>query len=333
MTIEELAYNINEKSVGYEIGNLQSIRKDIKGFKIRPGSKIFSGKTIKDGWAFHHGGRSEIQFNIGYEPEGIRYGLAFSLETSHTLPDISILYPKIFKLNCLIREQPEFFQEFQMWSWQPEPIGRSKFSTVTEIQSDLINLGTFIFFGNIWDENTTSIDDILLTFDKLLWVYKIIETEIQVHINLRVGNVLTPFVFIKQSRILTKNVRYTSKQKEINIDIRHSFLQEELIAELEKKYGKANVSVENSFNGNRIDIVVKDGNDFHFYEVKTASSAKSCVRQAIGLLLEYAYGNGLKNATNIYVAGEFPIDIETDTYMNYLRKEFVLPIHYKQIEI
>ncbi len=64
---------------------------------------------MTEDWAFHYGGRSEIQYNIGFEDEGFRFGLAFSLETSQTLPDINLLKPKIKKLNTLYEEKPELF--------------------------------------------------------------------------------------------------------------------------------------------------------------------------------------------------------------------------------
>lgn len=333
MTVNELAYEINEKSDEYEIGKLQSIRKEIKGMKKRAVRTIFSQKSIQGDWAFHSGGRSEIQFNIAYELEGIRYGLAFSLETSRSLPDISVLLPKILKLNCLIREYPEFFSEFKMWNWQPNLIGRSKMYDVIEIDPELIKEGVFIFFGKISDDPANDVEEILETFDKLLWVYKTIETEIQAFVNQIHNHSPKTFVFNRKNRMLAKSANYTSIEKEINVDIRHSYLQEELVKELEVKYGEKNVSLENYFNGNKIDIAVKHDNNFYFYEIKTASSAKSCVRQAMGQLLEYAFGNGINNASNIFVAGEFNIDNETDTYLNYLRNEFKIPINYKKIDL
>jgi hypothetical protein len=132
---------------------------------------------------------------------------------------------------------------------------------------------------------------------------------------------------------LTRNASYTTEEREVNVDIRHSYLQTLLQEELEAIYGKGNVRLENHFNLNRIDLVVRSGDSYHFYEVKTASSAKACVRQALGQLLEYAYGNGKKNASKIFIAGEFPIDIETDKFLKHLREEFKIPIFYKVIKL
>jgi len=92
--IRKTALKINDLSTSYRIGKLQDIRKEIKGFDRKPGSQIFSNATISEWWAFHHGGRKELQFNIGFEEEGFRYGLALSLEASQTVPDITILFPK-----------------------------------------------------------------------------------------------------------------------------------------------------------------------------------------------------------------------------------------------
>ena len=332
MTLKEIAFEINKKSIGYEIGDLQSIRKDIKGLKKRSVNSIFvdNPNTLTDSWAFHHGGRSEIQYNIGFEDEGFRYGLAFSLETSQSLPDIDILYPKVLKLNCLIRENPEFFSEFKMWNWNGDK--RSEISEVTEIQQPIIRKGIFIFLGKTLKMDEIDIDEVLKTFDKLLLVYKTIETSILEPAKSVMVKPTADFVFDNKTRALAKTANYTTIEKEINVDIRHSYLQELLQAELIDQFGKENVSMENLFNGNKIDIVVKHKCDFHFYEVKTASSAKACVRQAIGQLFEYAFGNGKMNASNIYVAGEFPIDNETETYLKYLREEFKIPIYYRRIK-
>jgi hypothetical protein len=331
MNIKEIAHELNAKAIGFEIGKLQALRKEIKALKKRAGNTIFSENTIFGDYAFHYGGRSEIQYNIGIENEGLRYGLAFSLETSQSLPNPSDLYPKILKLNCLIRERPEFFKSFRMWYYKGKE--RSDIYEVVEIGTELLSTNIFIFFGDISEEDKISIDGILETFDKLLWVYKTVETDNYESIKSENKKLTNEFFFSNKQRKLAKKTIYTSQEREIDIDIRHTYLQEILQSELEEKYGKENVSIENPFNDNKIDIVVKDNDSFHFYEVKTASSSKACVRQALGQLLEYAYGNGRKNASKIFIAGEFPIDKETNKYLSFLRDEFNIPIGYKLIKI
>jgi hypothetical protein len=176
MNIREIAHKINEESQKHQIGKLQDLRKEIKGLSRKASSMIFTDQTISnDGWAFHYGGRSELQFNIGFEDEGFRYGLAFSLETSQTLPDIDLLLPKIKKLNTLIQEKPHVFSDYKMWYWQGGE--RSEIFDVRKIGSKLIQNGTFIFFGKLIEEDKLNYDEILQTFDDLLPIYKDVETE------------------------------------------------------------------------------------------------------------------------------------------------------------
>lgn len=332
MNLKEIAFRINEKSIDYRIGKLQSIRRDIKELKKIANNSIFvnNKNTLTEGWAYHYGGRSEIQFNIGFEDEGFRYGLAFSLEPSQTLPDITVLYPKILKLNCLIREKPELFKQFRMWYWQYGE--RSEIFKVMEIGEDLISPGTFIFFGSLVDNLKIDFDEILKTFDYLLDVYLIIErNDFTKSIPLSDISTNNSFVFDNKDKNPARNKSYSIIQREIDIEIRHSYLQEELKNQLENEFGKENVSIENPFNGNKIDLVVKDKNEYHFYEIKTGSTPMMCVRQAIGQLLEYAYSNCEINASKLFIASEFDIDEKTKRYLEYLRNMFNLPIYFKKI--
>jgi hypothetical protein len=177
-SLKNIANQINQKSKDFEIGKLQDIRKELKRLKKKANRNIFvdDSNTMTEDWAFHYGGRSEIQYNIGFENEGFRFGLAFSLETSQTLPDINLLKPKIIKLNTLYEENPELFSDYKMWYWQNGE--RSEIFDFRKISSDLIQIGTFIFFGKLVEENKVDYEEILGTFDKMLPIYTAIETGI-----------------------------------------------------------------------------------------------------------------------------------------------------------
>ena len=182
MKISEIANQLNDLSKNYQIGKLQQIRKELKQLKRRAGSNIFDKTTISDDgeWAFHFGGRRELQFNIGFENEGFRFGLAFSLETSRSLPDIKILFPRIYKLNSIIRESPEFFSDYKMWFWDKN---RSEIGKVTEITKSNIKQGIFIFIGKIIPLENIDFNNILSTFDNLLELYRKVEerkTEVKI---------------------------------------------------------------------------------------------------------------------------------------------------------
>ncbi|MEZ6096884.1 MAG: hypothetical protein R3C03_22130 [Pirellulaceae bacterium] len=70
------------------------------------------------GYAIHDGGRSELQYNIGVDDNGeLRFGVAFSFETSRTVPDVSILGAKARRLNLFVGEYPDFFDGLDIWAW------------------------------------------------------------------------------------------------------------------------------------------------------------------------------------------------------------------------
>jgi hypothetical protein len=70
-------------------------------------SKVF-GSVRNDDWTFHLGGRDELQFNLGFESDhekgSLRYGVAFSLETSRSLLDIAPLLKKLAFFNDYLRQ-------------------------------------------------------------------------------------------------------------------------------------------------------------------------------------------------------------------------------------
>lgn len=335
MTIREIAHKLNDLSSQYKIGKLPEIRKEIKGFKRRPGSTIFHDKSISDkGWAFHYGGSKEMQFNIGFEKEGLRFGLAFSFTETRTLPDISILFSSIYKLNCLIREEPGKFKSYKMWHWNRENMIRGEINEVQEIDWKLVRDKIFIFFGRIVPYEKVDFDEILSTFDDLLEIYLVVENKGKNdYPDIIKETKSADFKFSKKKRKLITKRKYNLTERAINIDVRHTILQQKLIDELIVEYGDENVSYENPFNGNKIDIVVNQNKDYTFFEVKTGSSAKACIREAIGQLLEYAYWNGKENAKKLVIASEYNLNEEGQKYLNFLNNKFNLPIEYRRIKL
>ena len=78
------------------------------------------------------------------------------------------------------------------------------------------------------------------------------------------------------------------KKKEITF--RHNRIQNRLCELLIQRYGSGNVGseVDTGFK-KQIDVVVQDGDDLVFYEVKTESAILQCVRSAVSQLIEYSY--------------------------------------------
>lgn len=327
MDLVEVSKDINEKACDYKIGQLQIFRARTKNLKKVKSYNIFPDTPINENWTFHIGGRTELQFNIGIEDEELRYGIAFSLQPSRNMPNPEMLYPKMRRLNCVIRSNPEIFTEYSMWCWYNGE--RTPTYKVREIKEKEIFSGNFIFIGKKTEEY--NLEKIMKDFDILYDVYQEVESENPLLENLQES--AKGFEFKKSNYKLPTSRNYSTLQKEIDIVIRHSILQEKLVLELEKEYGKENVSVECNLDGKRIDVVVQDKEGNIFYEVKVCNTALSCIREAIGQLLEYSYFPDCNNAKRLVIVGESELDDKTETYLKTLTSKFNLPLEYRQVKI
>lgn len=184
MTLYEIADVLNELSAQYKIGKLQFIRKEIKGFQRLPCTTIFTEVTTFEKYAYHFGGRKELQFNIGYDPTtDFRFGIAFSLETSQSLPDVSLLYPKIERFNDYFRKNRKKFDSYSAYT-EKKCVIVSQYSAnvITVEQYKNHQNSTFFFIGKyigkkIEDITAKDCRKILETFDDLLDVYLYVEKE------------------------------------------------------------------------------------------------------------------------------------------------------------
>jgi hypothetical protein len=170
MEINEIAYKINSLAKDYRMGSFQDIRKEIHSLQRPKTREIFSDQTITDEWAFHSGGRHEIQFNIGFEEiedkTFFRYGIAFSLETSQTLPSIENFEIKIQRYNEFLDFNSDQLGDLFFWYYSNGQ--RSETSHIQKIDRTLFQEGNFIFVGRQVDANEIIFDDILRLFDRLI---------------------------------------------------------------------------------------------------------------------------------------------------------------------
>lgn len=114
----------------------------------------------------------------------------------------------------------------------------------------------------------------------------------------------------------------------------HNDIQNKLYAYLKAKVGAKNVGTEmNTGSGTAIDVATKVNGKTTFYEIKTGSSVRSSVRQALPQLLEYAYWPEDKRADELVIVSHIPITDAADRYLAFLRKQFNLPISYKQFDM
>ena len=122
------------------------------------------------------------------------------------------------------------------------------------------------------------------------------------------------------------------KDQQIDVRLLHNDLQQALYDELVQVYGRDNVGTENIIGCGRVDLTLQLGDKYRLYEIKTAFSAKSCIRQAIGQLLEYAYFYKAGFVEKLIVAGPVKCTSVEHSYLNELQNKFNLPIEYYQIK-
>ncbi|WP_054086870.1 MULTISPECIES: hypothetical protein [Pseudomonas syringae group] len=279
-----------------------------------------------ENWGWHYGGRKELQFNIGIEGEFVRYGVAFSLECSQSLPNIDVLVPKIARFNEYLNEFCENFSDLRMWHYESDV--RSSEYMPSSIPQERVKEGVFIFLGARSKKNAVDYDQILKILDRLLPIYLFTEGEVS---EIALKNRLYDFRF---SAGCTKKPSYTSgvlTQRELDIQLRHNDYQSKLYIEMSDLYGEDNVGTEIYANGLSIDLVVKQGESYWFYEIKTASTARACIRQALGQIMEYSYWPGHQRAAKLVIVGSAVATAEETSYIEYLQKTFSLPLEYKAV--
>jgi hypothetical protein len=332
MNITEIAQELNTQAPQYLIGELQSLRKQLKGLARTPGSKIFTNQTISEQYAFHHGGRTELQFNIGIEhsssSNNFRHGVAFSFQRSRALPDRSRLYPNVASFNDFLRQHWMLLREFQMWHFE----GGKRIDTYqpTLINPDILENASFIFLGRLQPlERPIDYKAILSDFDRLLPLYEYVESPTHQQ-HPRPAN----FAFRPGCPPRAIALQYTREAQHLDITLRHNLLQRALYSHLVTLHGEENVGTEcPTFAGIRVDIAVRDADAFTYYEIKTYRSPRACIREAIGQLLEYSYWPGRQPANRLVVVGETPLDNKGKQYLQRLRDLISLNLEYQSISI
>ncbi|GAK59291.1 hypothetical protein U27_06268 [Candidatus Vecturithrix granuli] len=153
-------------------------------------------------------------------------------------------------------------------------------------------------------------------------------TELQLFSNIK----QTPFEFRPGCPPKISSTVSSQTERRVDVALRHNDLQQALYRQLAEKYGEKNVGTEiDSGIGTSIDVVVRQGEEYWFYEIKTDPSPRVCIRQAIGQLLEYAFWPGSQEATRLIIVSEVKIDRDGEKYLQTLKDRYALPLDYEQI--
>jgi hypothetical protein len=179
MNVTTLAERLNDAAAGYKIAALQEFRAKTHRTK-QTTTKIFSPQTIFEtdwgGYAFHHGGRTELQFNIGVynEDKNCRYGVGFSFARGQTLQDPDSLRPKVVRFNEWVETAGDLLQGFRMYHYDED--GRSPERLPSSISLELLAAGAFVFLGKRVSQSKLDLARILRDFDVLYPLYQFVES-------------------------------------------------------------------------------------------------------------------------------------------------------------
>ena len=230
--LAKIIQKINSYAKSYDLGELQKIRKEIIGLKRLPSQEIFTSATIFDDWAFHYGGRKELQFNVGLELIAninyIRFGVAFSLERSQSLQSIDILIPKIALFNDVMQSNSENFADMRMWHYQGE---RSSDYLPSPISPELVTEGVFIFLGVKQPVEDLDYDLAVKVMNRLLPLYLYTETDGRIE-RKKSSQDTWSFNFKPGCTSKASSTSTDLFQKQLSIGLRHNDIQEALEAVL-----------------------------------------------------------------------------------------------------
>jgi hypothetical protein len=114
----------------------------------------------------------------------------------------------------------------------------------------------------------------------------------------------------------------------------HNDIQNRLYTHLKSVLGSNAVGTEqDTGSGTAIDLVTNHDGTVTFYEIKTGTSVRASIRQALPQLLEYAYWPADDRAEELIIVSHLPATKAATRYLAMLRDKFGIPISYRQFEL
>ena len=334
LDLDDILTTLNERSVDYRFGELQNIRKARRPLKKRPSRLPFG--SAKDDWAHHIGGREELQFNVAWDDDDLRWGIAVSLQPSRSFPDITLLHPKLKKLSRALAVHGGYLEKrgFTMWDWTGLGTHRQRSSDRPpgSIADHLYAWHTFLMLGKHAPAESFDASAALRDFDTLLAIYEYVEFE---------PDAEPPRLYEKRGFFFTPDsdpggsepplpTSVARTPGETLVSFKHRALQDALKRDLVGE--GAEVGTEHpDGNGGYIDLVARRDGELQFYEIKSDTEVRLCIRNALGQLLEYGYWGDVAEPARLFVAGDRPLDTDAEAYLETLKRHFNLPIHYRQV--
>ena len=333
--MEELCREINKRAQGRRIGELQKLRTLRKGLsKVH---RLFNRQSIHEDWAHHVGGGPELQFNIGFETvrgeKMFRHGVALSMQPHKSMPEDAIsriFSQRIQRFNRFLDNYAEAFNDLSMWHYDDGK--RNREYAPGSIPKELTKPRVFVMLGQLCSPDNIDMETILDNFDRFMPLYEFVEDmgKTAASNSQKTGG----FKWRSGKSARVSRAMVELKARKIQAVLRHNELQDALHDHLCDMHGGENVCSELDCGlGKPVDVAVRKGGDYVYYEIKTGFSAQSCLREAFGQLMEYSFWPGAQEARELVVVGEPPLDDAALDYLERIRKRFSLPLTYRRFNL
>lgn len=129
-------------------------------------------------------------------------------------------------------------------------------------------------------------------------------------------------------------VRQNKKEPRKRVSQIHKQLEHLLYKVLCTKYNAKNIGCDVSTgHGTYIDMAVKTTSGYIFYEIKSFENIRHSIREAYGQLLEYAYWSCDKLPEEMIIVTHKKTEDDVVRYLEFLRRNFAIPIFYQHLDI
>ncbi|RPD85204.1 hypothetical protein [Luteimonas sp. 100069] len=162
--LNDVVAALNARLAHTSLQDFYERRRELKGSGQRPHGLfqyIRRADRPRNGYAYHRGGRKELQFNVGFEDERyFRYGVAFSLQGGPDRIDpVATLAPRIDEFNEAVEDFADL-AGLAVWAYRGDDrIHDGPFGRVPDV---LVRFGNFIFIGCRAEVGSTGVTDEIL---------------------------------------------------------------------------------------------------------------------------------------------------------------------------
>ena len=123
----------------------------------------------------------------------------------------------------------------------------------------------------------------------------------------------------------------TTEKGEVLVDPLHKKIQNAVAELIKDQYVLPYVETSlTNADGQRVDIkgIFKETGEWHYFEIKT-DSAKKCIREGLGQILEYTHYPNVNRAEKMFIVGPQKPDEKDMAYMKYIRNTYGIPIWFR----